>query len=204
MQRSRIAIAAALALVATVQPPTTDEVSAQAPATIRVTAPAAGSTVSSPVTLAVDIANALVKPAAEGDPNAFHYHILIDVDPATVVQAGQPLPTGQANIIHTANLREALPTIAPGPHTVTTVLTRTDHVPLSPSVQDRVQFTVAAAAQATPAPAGQPAQPGQLPAGAPRVGAGVTTPTPATIWLGVGASILAAAGWLLIRRRARV
>lgn len=139
---------------------------AQPGAAIKVAAPAANSTVSGPVMLQVDISGVPVKPAGEGDPQAFHYHALVDVDPATVIQPGQPIPTGQANIIHTADLRLALPDLAPGPHTVTVILTRTDHVPLTPAIQDRVTFTVAAAG-AAPATGGQAGA-----AAAPRVGRG--------------------------------
>jgi hypothetical protein len=144
--------------------------------TIRVNQPANASTVNAPVTLQVAISGVTVKPAAEGDPNAFHYHALVDVDPVTVVQAGQPIPTGQANIIHTHEPSLMLPDLAPGQHTVTVILTRTDHVPLMPNVQDRVTFTVAAPGAAQPAmPAAQPtaaaAQPSPAPAGAAPSGA---------------------------------
>ena len=138
---------------------------------IQIMAPANGSTVNAPVTLQVEITGVTVKPAAEGDPQAFHYHALVDVDPATVVQAGQPIPTGQANIIHTADRSLPLPDLGPGQHTVTVILTRTDHVPLAPSVQQRVTFTVAAPG-AAPAPAPAPAP--QAAAAAPRVGRGGT------------------------------
>src|SRR5205085_1253103 len=75
---------------------------AQGQPTIKIVSPAAGATVTGPVTLQVAITGATVKPAAEGDPQAFHYHALVDVDRATVVQDVQPLPTGQASIIQPA------------------------------------------------------------------------------------------------------
>src|SRR4051794_6083338 len=90
---------------------------AQQTGTIKITAPAAGATVAGPVMLQVTISGVTVKPAAEGDPAAFHYHALVDLDPATVVQPGVPLPTGQANIIHTAANSLEVPNLAPGPHT---------------------------------------------------------------------------------------
>ncbi len=164
---------------------------AQQPGTIQITAPANGATVSAPVTLQVTIGGVTVKPAAEGDPQAFHYHALIDTDPATVAQPGQPLPTGLANIIHTADTRLPLPDLAPGQHTVTVILTRTDHVPLSPTIQQRVTFTVAA-----PGAGGTAAAPGgaaQQPATAPRVGVGVAADTPAT-----HGRLIAFAGLLLV------
>lgn len=124
--------------------------------------------------LAIDIQGVTMKPAAEGDPSAFHYHALIDVDPATVLQPGQ--------------------------HTVV-VLTRTDHVPLSPNVQDRVTFTVAApgtgGAQAPPSQAVAPTA-GQTPMAAPRVGTGgplgADGEPPVVITLGLVGVLLAGAG----------
>jgi MYXO-CTERM domain-containing protein len=161
---------------------------AQQAGSIRIMAPTNGATVAAPVNLTVAITGVTVKPASAGDPDAFHYHIFIDVDPATVVQPGQPIPTGRADIIHTADLAVPLTDLAPGPHTVWVVLTRTDHVPLSPSVQDRVQFTVAGAGQAAPS-------------GAPRVGTGVATGAGAPglpVWL-ILAGVVGGA-WLIRRR----
>ena len=116
---------------------------AQAPqATVKITGPANGSVVDGPVTIGVEVNGATVKHWNERDPTAVHHHLLIDVDPVTVVQAGVPLPPGQANIIHTIEPSRQLMDLAPGPHTVTVVLTGTDHVPFSPSIQDQVSFTV--------------------------------------------------------------
>jgi len=153
--------------------------------------------------LSVDIQGVTVKPAAEGDPNAFHYHALVDVDPTTVLQPGQPIPTGQANIVHTADRTIAIPGLTPGQHTVVVVLTRTDHVPLSPNVQDRVTFTVAAAA------AGQGAQTpaGQTPVAAPRVGTGggidADAPVSAMLLLALAAVVVLGTGGLMLRVRGR-
>jgi len=182
---------------------------AQGQPTIKIVSPAAGATVTAPVTLQVMITGATVKPAAEGDPQAFHYHALVDVDRATVVQAGQPIPTGQASIIHTADTSLALPNLAPGQHTVTVILTRTDHVPLNPTVEDKVTFTVAAAgaaqptAQATPAPAGQ-AAPAASPAAIARTGHGgelLADPRPSWLLLLTLAAVLAGGVAVLRVRR---
>lgn len=120
------------------------------PATVKITSPANGATVDGPVTISVEIAGATVKHWDERDPTAVHHHLLVDVDPATVLQAGVPLPPGQANIIHTIDLNRQLMDLAPGPHTVTVVLTGTDHVPFSPSIQDQVSFTVRGSAGTLP------------------------------------------------------
>ena len=182
------------------------EARAQQAGTIRITSPAAGATVSGDDQLTVDIQGVTVKPAAEGDPNAFHYHALVDVDPTTVLQPGQPIPTGQANIIHTADRTITIPNLSPGQHTIVTVLTRTDHVPLNPNVQDRVTFTVA---PAQGAPAGQAAQTpaAQTPVAAPRVGTGggidADARVPAAMLLALAVATAIGAGGLMLQARRR-
>jgi len=181
-------------------------VQSQTPGTIKITGPANNSTVNGPVALNVDIGGVTVKPAAEGDPAAFHYHALVDVDPATVVVPGQPLPTGQANIIHTADKTLMLPNLAPGPHSVVVILTRTDHVPLSPTVQDRVSFTVGQAA-AAPAAGAQAPPAGQGAAAAPRVGTGGGVDADAVpslpLLLALGAMLVVVSGGFAVRARRR-
>jgi hypothetical protein len=167
---------------------------AQQAGTIAITAPANNATINAPVSINVDIGGVTVKPAAEGDPNAFHYHIFVDVDPATVVQAGQPIPTGQANIIHTADKTVSIPNLGPGAHTITVVLTKTDHVPLSPSVQSRVQFTVAGA-QAQPTGTPGAAAPPRTGTGTGSGGAGGPLAT-----LALALPLLGAGVWVLRRR----
>ena len=148
---------------------------AQQPPTVRFVAPEPGASLAAgPVAVIVEIGGVQVRPAADGDASAFHHHLLIDVDPASVIQPGQPLPVGQANIIHTADLMTVLPNLAPGPHTITTVLTKTDHVPLSPAVQDQRTFTVLAPGQTPPAPAAPAPAPAPRP-GLPNTGTGAAT-----------------------------
>jgi hypothetical protein len=134
-------------------------VSAQTPPTVTITSPANGATVSNPVSVTVTSSGATIKAATDGDPNAAHFHYFIDRDPATVLQPGQPIPTGQPDIIHTPSTTQQLPNLTPGQHTVWVVLAHTDHTPFSPNVQAQVTFTVGAApaSAASAAPAGLPA-----------------------------------------------
>jgi hypothetical protein len=169
---------------------TTSSARAQQAGAIRITSPTNNSTINQPVSVTVEITGVTVKPAAEGDPNAFHYHLFVDVDPATVVQPGQPIVTGQANIIHTADRTVSLD-LAPGQHTVTAVLSKTDHVPLSPSVQDRVTFTVGGAAAAG----------GQTPpSGTPRTGTGTSSGAEVP-FAAVAALVVALGAGLFVARR---
>ena len=150
-----IAIGLGLGLSAAVLLPA---VSAQTPPTITITAPANGATVTNPVSITITSAGATIKPATDGDENAAHFHYFVDRDPATVLQAGQPIPTGQPDIIHTAATTQELPSLTPGQHTVWVVLAHTNHVPFSPNVQAQVTFTVGAGgAAASSAAAALPA-----------------------------------------------
>jgi hypothetical protein len=139
---------------------------AQGGPTVHITAPTGGATLSNPVTVTVTTSGAVIKDAALNDPSAAHLHYFIDRDPATILQPGQPIPSGQADIIHTPNTSQVLPSLSPGPHNVWVVLAHTDHTPYSPNVQDEVSFTVGGG-QGTTAAAGAPAAavPLQLPPG---------------------------------------
>lgn len=203
MNKYVAALGAALLVGAVMLGSTAD---AQQTGSIKITSPANGASTSGPVMLSVDIQGVTVKAAAEGDPAAYHYHALVDVDPATVVQPGQPLPTGQANIIHTANRTVELPNLSPGQHTVTVVLTRTDHVPLTPAVTDKVSFTVTAAPAGAQAPAaGQAAPAGQTPVAAPRVGTGggIDADTRASLPLLIALAVVLMLSAGVVRVRAR-
>src|SRR6266567_1632161 len=120
-------------------------VEAQGGPTVRITAPSNGAAVTNPVTVTVVTSGAVIKDAAANDPTAAHLHYFIDRDPATVLQPGQPIPSGQADIIHTPDTSQVLPSLSPGPHNVWVVLAHTDHTPYSPNVQDRVSFTIGGA-----------------------------------------------------------
>lgn len=108
----------------TVSPPT-----ASAPSTVNVA-------VTPPVNL---------QPASASDPASFHLHYFIDLDPATVLQPGQPIPTANAKIIHTAATTQDLGTLASGQHTVWVVLANVSHVPCSPNVEGEAAFTAGGA-----------------------------------------------------------
>jgi len=127
---------------------------AQGGPTVKVTAPTNGANLTNPVTITVVTSGALIKAATDNDPNAAHLHYFVDRDPATVVKQGQPIPTGQPDIIHTPDTSEQMPTLSPGQHTVWVVLAHTDHTPYNPNVQDQVSFSVGGGvvAQASPQP----------------------------------------------------
>jgi hypothetical protein len=92
-------------------------------------------------------ANVNIKPPSAGDLTSFHLHYFVDLDPATVIVPGQPLPPPGANpsIIHSPELSMTFPGLTAGDHTVWVVMGRVDHVPCAGGVSAVVKFTVAAA-----------------------------------------------------------
>lgn len=117
--------------------------------TLRIMAPMAAA----PTTVSVQVSPPLnLKPAAENDPNSFHLHYFIDLNPATVIKLGQPIPLGNPQIIHTAATTQDVGQLTAGPHTVWVVLAQVNHIPCTPSVQSSVTFTVAAPAVTAVAP----------------------------------------------------
>ena len=108
--------------------------------TLTVLEPAEGARIPGPVTIRLDVSGVNLKAPVEEDPQGRHIHYLLDVDPATVLIPGQPIPTGRANIVHTANPSHTFLDLPAGKHTIFAVLTGNDHVPLAPSVQGKVSF----------------------------------------------------------------
>jgi serine/threonine-protein kinase len=113
---------------------------------LKITSPADGAAVNSAVTIAAEQSGAVIKAATDGDPNAAHFHYFIDRDPASVLRPGQPIPSGQPDIIHSADATYTAADLRPGQHTVWVVLAHTDHTPFSPDVESKVTFTVVPAA----------------------------------------------------------
>lgn len=151
---------------------------------ISVTAPtaAASTTVSVTVTPPVNL-----KPAASADATSYHLHYFVDIDPATVVTAGQPVPTGNPKIIHSASTTQDLGALSAGKHTVWVVLGDVSHIVCTPVVQGTVSFDVAAGALPTTGTGGATA--GGVDASA--------------LWLTLAAGAVAAGAGLALRRTAR-
>lgn len=122
-----------------------------APATPPATEPAqcpdmslSASVTGSTLTVKVDPANVNIKPATQGDPTSFHLHYFMDLDPATIIVPGQPIPLGNPKIIHSASLTQSVASLAPGQHTVWVVAARLNHVPCAGGVMTSVSFTTSA------------------------------------------------------------
>lgn len=113
----------------TVEGPSVD---ASAPATL-----AAGQ----PLAIDVDV-EGLQLVAADGDTSGRtgHLHAIVDRDPTRY--GGQPIPTGDPTIVHSATSPITVTGLTPGEHTIWIVAGNGAHVPLAPPVMDKVTVTV--------------------------------------------------------------
>jgi hypothetical protein len=149
---------------------------------ISVTAP----TVAAPTTVSVTVTPPVnLKPAKDADATSYHLHYFVDIDPATVAQAGQPVPTGNPNIIHSAATTQDLGALAAGKHTVWVVMGDVSHIVCNPVVQGTVSFDVAALPKTGTGAAGDDAIGGWA------------------LWLTVAAGAVIAAAGVALRRAAR-
>jgi hypothetical protein len=95
-----------------------------------------------------------IKAGSAGDPTSFHFHYFVDVNPATIIVPGQPVPVGNPAIIHSGELSMTFAGLAAGDHTVWVVMGRLNHVPCAGDVSAVVKFTVPKAPATGTGPAG--------------------------------------------------
>lgn len=78
---------------------------------------------------------------ADGDTSGRtgHFHVFVDKDP---VQAGEAVPTGDPQIIHSASSTVSVPDLAAGEHVFWIVAGDGTHVALDPPVMAQVKVTV--------------------------------------------------------------
>ncbi len=112
---------------------------------VNVEGPSVRGTVAGSAAAALDVAVEGVTLAPAASDHSFkagthgHLHVLVDREPPA---AGQPIPSGDPDVVHTADEHVLLPKLSPGSHTVWVVLGYADHTPFDPAVADRVTFTV--------------------------------------------------------------
>ena len=109
-----------------------------AEASLEITAPLDGDTVSSPVTLEVSASGVEIAPAADAVEGAGHFHAFVDQEP---VAEGEVIPQETDGIFHFATGTVDLE-LEPGEHTVTVVLGDNAHMRLAGAAPAVVTFTV--------------------------------------------------------------
>jgi hypothetical protein len=85
---------------------------------------------------------ALVAAARATKLDDYHLHYFLDVDATPYIGTQVPVPMGNPNIVHTAALQQSFDNVAAGPHTVTVMLSGSNHISVTPPLSAQVMFTV--------------------------------------------------------------
>ena len=138
--RTRIlAVALPLCAAALVAPATHAQASRKA--TVKITSPKSGATVSGPVKVTLQATGVQIVPATVERPGTGHHHLFVDHD---LTWVNDTIPRGSSGIIHLGRGQTefVLDSLKPGPHRVIAVIADWRHIPLNPLVADTVTFTV--------------------------------------------------------------
>jgi hypothetical protein len=110
-------------------------------ATVQITSPKNGATVSNPVTIKLVATGVRIAAASDQSTGSTHHHLFVDHD---LNWLSDTIPQGSPGIIHLAGGQTefVLDSLKPGPHRVIALLAHWNHVPLYPLVADTVVFTV--------------------------------------------------------------
>jgi len=104
--------------------------------------PAEGVEIDGPaVEVTLRVENLTIVPAGQQEPNSGHHHLFLDAD---VSPAGEPMPAEEGRIVHMGDGSTVyrFENVSPGQHRLIAVIGDWQHVPLEPSVEDTVTFTV--------------------------------------------------------------
>ena len=132
---------AGLVLASAAVVPHSASAQAAAGATVKITTPARGATVSGPVKITLVASGVEIVPATDERPGTGHHHLFVDRD---VTPTDDTIPRGVTGILHLGRGQTefVLDSLKPGPHRVIAVVGDSKHRPLKPLVADTVRFTV--------------------------------------------------------------
>jgi len=132
---------AGLVLASSAVVPHSASAQAAAGATVKITTPARGATVSGPVKITLVASGVEIVPATDERPGTGHHHLFVDRD---VTPTDDTIPRGVTGILHLGRGQTefVLDSLKPGPHRVIAVVGDSKHRPLKPLVADTVRFTV--------------------------------------------------------------
>jgi hypothetical protein len=110
---------------------------------LKITSPASDATLpAGDVKVTVDYTGPDLVPAAQAKKlDDYHLHYLLDVDPTPYLGTTTPIPTNNPKIIHSAAKEVTFSNVASGSHSVTVIMTGSNHVSVAPPVADTVSFT---------------------------------------------------------------
>ena len=131
----------ALALCAVASLPHWAEAQAPKGATVTITSPKDGATVTAPVKVTLQATGVEIAPATVQKPGTGHHHLFVDHD---LTSMSDTIPKGVTGIIHLGRGQTefVLDSLKPGPHRIIAVVADWRHIPLHPLVADTVTFTV--------------------------------------------------------------
>jgi hypothetical protein len=72
----------------------------------------------------------------------YHLHYLLDVSATPYLGTLVPVPLGDPHMVHTAATEVQFDNVSSGSHTVTVMLSGSDHISVNPPLSDQVTFTV--------------------------------------------------------------
>ena len=124
------------------EPSDTTASETQTPATVTITFPRQGDTVSAgELTVLMTVTGVEIVPAGDTTSGTGHHHLYLDAD---LTDASVPVPTVPGSIIHMgdASSEYTFEEVGPGEHRLIAVVADGIHVPLQPLVVDTVAFTV--------------------------------------------------------------
>ena len=108
---------------------------------VKITEPADGATVSSPVKVCMEVRGVRVEPASKGvNVGGGHHHILVDVDQPANLR--NPIPKNEQHIHMGDGSTCKEVELAPGRHTIRALFAQGNHVPYVPPITDTISVTV--------------------------------------------------------------
>jgi len=131
----------AVALCVAASLPRSAQAQAAKGATVTITSPRNGATVTGPVKVTLKATGVEIVPATVEKPGTGHHHLFVDHD---LTPIGDTIPRGVTGIIHLGRGQTefVLDSLKPGPHRIIAVVADWRHIPLNPLVVDSVAFTV--------------------------------------------------------------
>jgi hypothetical protein len=108
---------------------------------VKITEPADGATVSSPVKVCMEVKGVHVEPAKKGVNVGYgHHHILVNVGQPTNLK--NPIPKDKQHIHMGDGSTCKEIKLARGKHTIRTLFAQGNHVPYDPSITDTISVNV--------------------------------------------------------------
>ena len=146
--RSSVLLLVLFALLSACGPGTTTVTAVPSPtglatsASVKITSPKDGDTVSNPLTIKVIVNGLTLIPAATpSGPGQGHLHVIVDDN---VPAVGQPVPKDDTHIHFGTGASDLKidPPLKPGKHRLTVVFTGSDHIVMNPPLTDTINVTV--------------------------------------------------------------